>query len=149
MIAYYDTGVLLKLYTTEPESERVQKFVQKRGEKLRVTDLHVAECYSALRLKVFRQECGTEQASAAVSLIKEDLKNGILLPVELNWSEAWDQCRSMADRFASVTGARTLDTLHVAAARVLEADQFVTSDQRQILLARQVGLAVLDPTAAA
>ena len=55
----------------------------------------------------------------------------------------------MADRFASVTGARTLDTLHVAAARVLEADQFVTSDQRQILLARQVGLAVLDPTAAA
>jgi len=145
--AYYDTGILLKLYTAEPQSAAIQKFVEKRKEKLGVTDLHLAECAAALRLKEFRKECRRVQASAALSLINEDLKTGVLVRVDLNWGEAWEKCRALADQFAAETGARTLDTLHVAAARLLEAGSLVTSDRRQILLARRAGLTVVDPLA--
>lgn len=149
MKSYYDTGILLKLYTAEADSVRVQQFVQKRNERLCVTDIHVAECISALRLKVFRQECRADQSSAAISLIKEDLKSGVLVLVDVNWSQVWEGCRLLADQFASLTGARTLDTLHVSVAQVLEAEEFITSDQRQIHLARQVGMTVFDPTTTA
>lgn len=146
MILYYDTGVLLKLYTAEPESEAVAAFVRGRRERLCVTDLHLAECFSALRLKVFRRECSARQASAAIELIKEDVKTGVLTMVAPDWGEAWALCHLLADRNGAVTGARTLDTLHVAAAQVLEARELVTSDQRQAHLARLVGLPVIDPT---
>lgn len=146
MNSYYDTGVLLKLYTAEPESECVQNFVQLREDRIWVTDLHVAECISALRLKAFRKECREDAASAAIELIKTDLRSGVLQVVEVDWSHTWQECRLLSDQFASQTGARTLDSLHVAAARLLGAKEFLTSDDRQAKLARAIGLKVLDPT---
>jgi len=38
----------------------------------------IAECVSALRLKAFRKECSEDEASAAIELIKEDLRGGVL-----------------------------------------------------------------------
>jgi predicted nucleic acid-binding protein len=142
---YYDTGILLKLYTAEKESAAVEKFIRKRKERIPVTDLHLAECHSALRLKVFRHECHEREASAAIELIKEDLRKEIMVFSEVDWDHTWHECRLISDRFAAVTGARTLDALHVAAARLLEADEFITSDTRQSDLARRVGLKVRCP----
>ncbi len=53
MNTYYDTGILLKLCTEEPESPAVRDFVTGRGEPIRVSELRLAECVSALRLKQF------------------------------------------------------------------------------------------------
>lgn len=144
--SYYDTGVLLKLYTAEPESECVQDFVRNRKDRICVTDLHIAECVSALRVKAFRKECSEDGASAAIELIKVDLRDGVLQLVEVDWDHAWQECRLLSDQFACRTGARTLDSLHVAAARLLGVKEFLTSDDRQAKLARAIGLRVLDPT---
>ena len=146
MTAYYDTGVLLKLYTAEPESGCVQDIVRLRKDRIWVTELHFAECISALRLKVFRKECTEGESSAAIELIKADLKSGVLQIVEVDWDHAWHECRLLSDQFAFRTGARTLDSLHVAAARLLGVKEFLTSDSRQAKLARAIGLKVLDPT---
>ena len=145
MNSYYDTGILLKLYTAEPESEWVQGFIRLRKVQLWVTDLHVAECVSALRLKAFRKECGEDEASAAIDLIKADLRSGVLQIVEVDWNHTWQECRLLSDQFASRTGARTMDALHVAAARLLGVKEFLTSDRRQAKLARAIGLKVLNP----
>lgn len=146
MNSYYDTGVLLKLYTAEPESVRVQDFVRRRKDRIWMTDLHVAECVSAMRLKAFRKECSEDVASAAIELLKTDLQSGVLKVVEVDWSRTWQECRLLSDQFASQTGARTLDSLHVAAARLLGVKEFLTSDGRQAQLARAIGLRVLNPT---
>jgi predicted nucleic acid-binding protein len=143
--AYYDTGILLKLYTAEPESEHVQRFVRLRGKPIAMTDLHWTECVSALRLKAFRNECREAETSAAIELIKADLKSGILRVVEVDWNHAWQECRLLSEQFTVKTGARTLDTLHVAAARLLGAKAFLTSDSRQANLARKIGLKTLNP----
>ena len=146
MKTYYDTGILLKLYTAEPESPQVQKFAYDQGKRLYITELHLTECISALRLKVFRGECDAGRVSAALALIKGDIETGVLTKVDLEWNEVWSLCRNMADMYASTTGARTLDTLHVASARVLGAVELVTSDKRQSKLAQLQGLSVTDPT---
>ncbi len=146
MKTYYDTGVLLKLYTGEKESVGVANFVHSRGEKLSVTDLHISESVSALKLKVFHKECHEEDAAAGIALIMDDLKTGVLQLVEVDWDRVWQECRLLSEKFASTSGVRTLDALHVAVARLSWAEEFVTRDNRQSDLAASIGLRVIDPT---
>ena len=146
MKTYFDSGVLLKLYTTEPASPAVRNFVAQRAEALRITDLHHAECVSALRLKQFRGECAESRASGALRLIEADLRTGVLRMVAVDWSRVWKETLELSDQHAAVTGCRTLDSLHVAAAKHLGAQEFATSDRRQTALAAMIGLMVVDPT---
>lgn len=145
MKTYFDTGVLLKLYTGEPESVRVERFVHARGEVLSITDLHISESVSALKLKVFRKECHEEEAAAGIALIMDDLKGGVLQLVEVDWNRVWQECRLLSEKFASTSGFRTLDALHVAIARLSGAEEFVTRDSRQSSLAARIGLRIIDP----
>ena len=148
MNGYYDTGLLLKLYTAEPESPAVQAFVHQRAQALQITELHHAECVSALRLKEFRGECTASEATAALKLLEGDLRAGVLQMVAVEWNQVWKQCRSLAEAHAALTGCRTLDALHVASALVLGAHEFITSDHRQAACAIRAGLSVTDPTRA-
>lgn len=145
MKTYYDTGIFLKLYTAEKESKAVAAFVHSQKAVPSITDLHIAECTSALRLKVHRKECKESQASAALNLIQDDIRSGVIRILLPDWSHAWLECRLIADRFSSLTGARTLDTLHVAIAHLLGAREFVTSDKKQAELAKCIGLSVVNP----
>jgi predicted nucleic acid-binding protein len=146
--AYFDTGILLKLYTNEPDSAAVQGFVVGRGRALSVTDLHLTEAISALRLKEFRDECTAEQASAALSCIEEDLRNRILRRLPIDWHAVWIRCQTLARTETAGHGTRTLDTLHVASALQLNASELISSDTRQAALARACGLTVVNPCAA-
>jgi predicted nucleic acid-binding protein len=144
---YYDTGIFIKLYTAEVESESIEAFVLSRKAIPSITDLHIAECTSALRLKVFRKECDESQASAALNLIQDDIRRGVIQILHLDWNHAWLECRLISDRFSSLTGARTLDALHVAVAHLLGAKEFVTSDKKQAALAKCIGISVVNPAA--
>ncbi len=144
---YFDTGVLLKLYTVEPESGRIIAWVRRRGAALPVTELHTTEMVSALRLKEFRKECTSSQAMAAIACMEDDLRAGVLRPVTLDWPSAWLRCQTLAQMEAGRCGTRTLDTLHVACAMTLHARVMVTSDQRQMALAKACGLEVVNPCA--
>ena len=148
MNGYYDTGLLLKLYTAEPESPAVQAFVHSRAQSLQITGLHHAECVSALRLKEFRGECTATEATGALKLLDDDLRAGVLRMVAVEWNQVWKQCRCLAEVHAAHTGCRTLDALHVASALVLGAREFITSDHRQSACAIRAGLSVTDPTRA-
>lgn len=146
MKTYYDTGILLKLYTAEPGSPAVQAFIHERREAIRISDLHHAECVSALRLKLFRGECTPAQSRKALASIAGDLRTGTLRLVAVEWGAAWNLCRESSETHAAETGVRTLDALHVACAIVLKAREFVSSDKRQLALAGKAGMEVFDPT---
>ena len=126
----------------------MQAFVAGRGEAISITDLHLAEAISTLRLKEFRGECTAEQGSAALSCVEEDLRNRVLRRTAVNWPEIWIRCQTLARAEAARHGTRTLDTLHVASALQLNADELITSDMRQAALACGCGLTVVDPGAA-
>jgi len=142
---YYDTGLLLKLYTNESDSACVQSFVVRGGEALVFTPLHHAECVSALRLKCFRGEADEEEVAGALRDIESDVAAGVLRPAAVPWDEAWARCRVLSDAHAAATGCRTLDALHVAGALLLGTGELVTGDVRQAALGRKAGLRVVNP----
>jgi predicted nucleic acid-binding protein len=144
---YYDTGVILKLYTQEPESPTARAFVITRGAAVYLTPLHAAEFTSAIRLKAFRGECSPRQAALALAHLEEDFHAGVLSGWPVDWSEAWQKCRALSDAHAGATGCRTLDALHVACALLASASEFVSGDARQLALAERTGLHVINPFA--
>lgn len=143
MSRYYDTGIVLKLYTEEPESDAVRRFVVSKKQAVVFTSLHRTECVSALKLKFFRKECAESESAAAILDMEEDIASGVLKTVFVDWAAVWEECRILADAHAGTTGCRTLDALHVACAKQLGAREFVTSDARQAKLATKAGLRVV------
>ena len=146
MSYYYDTGLLLKLYTEEPESDAVRKFCIESAEPIPLLALHHSECTSALHLKAFRGECSVAQANRALSDLEEDIRSGVLHSIHPDWQAIWERSAHLAQSYAAITGCRTLDSLHVACALELGYVQFVSSDIRQCKLAEQLGLVVLCPS---
>ncbi|MEX2606386.1 MAG: type II toxin-antitoxin system VapC family toxin [Kiritimatiellia bacterium] len=146
MTGYYDTGILVKLYTVEPESAAVQAYVMHQAGPIPFHALHHSEIASAFHLKAFRGECSSAQANRALTDVEEDRRSGILLQQRPDWEKIWEKCLELSCAHAASTGCRTLDTLHVACAVELGYREFVTSDQRQAALAERLGITVCDPT---
>lgn len=146
MTRYVDTGILVKLYTTEPESAAVQAFVTQQADPIPFHALHHSEIASAFHLKAFRGECSSAQANRALADLEEDARAGVLLAQHLEWEKVWPKCLELSCAHAASIGCRTLDTLHVACAIELGYREFVTSDRRQAALAELLGLTVCDPT---
>jgi predicted nucleic acid-binding protein len=140
---YFDTGLLVKMYVPEPQTRAVLSAVRSRNEPLIYTPLHELELKNALRAKQFRREMDAAQVSAAIAAVEEDADNGLLVRSRFDWEHIRDGAEKLSARFTSVTGCRTLDILHVAAARESKASQFLTGDQRQGQLAELAGLKVV------
>jgi len=145
MDAYYDTGVLLKLYLYEPESARTSRFVTARKAAIHINDLHLTESLSAIQLKAFRKEFTEQQASDCIAALEDDIKAGVLRMSFVSWGDVWIRCHTLVRTHAARLGTRTQDTLHVALALTLMARNFITMDKRQAALAKACGLTVLSP----
>ncbi len=145
-MVYYDTAIIVKLYTNEPESKAVQKFVTSKAVPLQIHAFHLSETASALHLKAFRGECTQAQANHAFADVEEDLRKGILREINPDWPKIFQRCISLSRSHAATTGCRTLDTLHISCAMELGCREFVTSDHRQATLANLLGFNVLNPT---
>jgi predicted nucleic acid-binding protein len=70
---------------------------------------------------------------------ENDRRNSVWAEVDLP-DAAFELCIELARRHAARLGARTLDSLHVAAGLELGAEHFWTFDERQAKLAEAVGL---------
>jgi hypothetical protein len=95
-----------------------------------------------LSLAVFQQRITLVQAQAAWTQVQEDLKAGVLLPKPDGWDKLIIEAEALATVQTPLLGTRSLDVLHVAAARVAGATDFCTFDGRQAKLAQAAGLQV-------
>lgn len=145
-MVYLDTGCLLKLYYPEPESAAVAAAVA--GEIIVFTALHELEMVTAMQLKLFRGEGKAEQAAAALGLVHEDLAAGKLVEAAVDWRTVLSEAARSAQAHAARVGCRSLDILHCTLAKAASSTVFVSSDTRQITLARAEGLRVLSVGAA-
>ena len=142
MSAYLDSAILIKLYVPEPNSPDAAALAEKHGAPLVFTHLQDNEVKNAIRLKVCRKELTDAEVKIALANLNHDLETGRLARPLLNWPQIWQQADELSDRYAYETNCRTLDTLHVAAARGLGIRQFVSFEQRQRALAAKAGLRV-------
>jgi predicted nucleic acid-binding protein len=140
-VVYLDTGCLVKLYYPERESAAVAAAIA--GEQVAFTALHELEMVTAMQLKIFRGEAQPQQVAAVISLVQEDLAAGKLVEWATDWRSAFREAVDLARTHAAAFGCRSLDTLHCALAEAARPSAFISSDERQIKLARAAGLRVL------
>ena len=137
-MTYLDTGCFVKLYYPEADSAKVVALIQ--GKPLCYTPLHELEFVNALHLKVFFGGAVAAQVTAARALVEADLKAGVLVSPGGEWKDILAEAVKLAEQHTGSIGCRSLDVLHCAAAKVLAASEFVSTDSRQKKLAAAMGL---------
>ena len=140
MTAYFDTSVLLKSYVTEKDSAAADALILGILEPIPFTHFHAVEIRTALRLKCGRGEITVAQLKGALRDLQEDIDAGVLDRPEYDLPGVFHKAEELSAKYAAVTFARGLDILHVAAAVLIGARQFVTFDARQAALASRAGL---------
>jgi len=138
-VIYLDTSAFLKLYIREAESERVATCVEGQDEPLPVWDLLEAELTNAMRLKVFWGELTAEKADGQIELFAARKRRGLYFTPEIDRSALMEDFRELSAHTPRF-GCRTMDIVHVACARHLAVETFITFDDRQRKLARTAGL---------
>ena len=132
MSLYVDSSTLLKLYFEEPDSGRAEEVLTSDPDWItaRVTSVEI-------RRNLARELEGRDLA-AARRQFERDWENTSVVELTPEVCEA-------AAELAEVTGARSLDALHLGAAKVVGggALPIVTFDLRQAQAARSLGWVVL------
>jgi len=141
---YYDSGVLVKLYVREENSDTVARFLAMRGEAVIVNHLHEIEMRNALRLKRFRDEISDEQLATSMAMLASDLAAGRLIRGGIDWESLWAEAERLSATMTTGIGVRTMDLLHVAVALDRAASGLVSLDHRQRAAARASGLEVVE-----
>lgn len=142
MTAYADSSFLLSLHANDANSAAARRFMSRHSEELPFNPLHRLEVFNGVRLAVFRKEMTREDRATALRQIEQDLAEGLLVHQAMPWTDALRQAEHLSAGHAEQLGSRSADTLHVAAAVLAGARQFLTFDKRQRGLARAAGLEV-------
>jgi predicted nucleic acid-binding protein len=142
MSLYADTSLLISYYITDSKSASAQAILHAQTDPLPFTGLHRLEMRNALALGVFRRILTPAQVSTAWSDVEGDLRGGRFAPLPVNWSPVYRAAAQWAALHSPAIGCRSLDVLHVALAKKLNAREFFTFDTRQKSLALALGMSV-------
>ena len=139
---YPDSSFLVSLVSRDTNSPSAAKFMRSHSEELAFTPLHRIEVRNALRNAAARGEITNEERRSAFHAVEEDLREGLLIPASISWTDALRRADELSERHREKDGQRTLDLLHVAIAIEMGASIFLSFDKRQRRLARAAGLHV-------
>ena len=142
MSHYADSSFLVSCYLADANTSRAKAYLFRTGAPLVFTALHALEVRNAFKLGIFRGLLATADAAAALANLEADLAAGRLVKSSVEWPVAFRVAARFSERHSAVTGTRSLDILHVAAAKTLRIVEFVSFDVRQRALAATVGLKV-------
>jgi predicted nucleic acid-binding protein len=142
MNRYADSSFLVSCYVTDANTPQAKAWLLRTGAPLVFTAVHALEVGNAFKLGVFRGLFAAANAAAARANLETDLRSGRLVKKPVNWPVVLRIAAPFSERYSATVGTRSLDILHVAAAKGLRAVEFVSFDGRQRTLAAAVGLKV-------
>jgi hypothetical protein len=90
----------------------------------------------------FRELVTIAEAGAALANLQKDLRSGRLIRTTTKWPAVFRLATRLSLQHSAGHGTRSLDILHVAAAKVMRAEHFVSFDARQRALASAIGITV-------
>lgn len=140
---YVDPSALLRLYLTQEGSREMVAWRMRNPQPLPVTHFGRTELVNAIALAEFRKTITTRDANASWDLLEADFAEGHLCPLDLLWRAAINRASDLSRRFSPQIGTRSLDVLHVACALEVGLRRFLSFDEKQLALARAVGLKVV------
>src|SRR5436190_14692354 len=142
MDAYFDSAVIVKLYVQEITSPDAIGLVGAYAPPYMLTQWQALEVKNAIRLKAFRAEITAAEMNQSIAAFEQDMATGRWQRPAYTAAAVEQKANELSAGHSAVLGCRTLDVIHVAAALVLGAKEFVTFDGRQGALAIQVGVTV-------
>jgi len=142
---YADTSFLFSLYATDAHSLRADVWRQANPEPLPFTSFHRLELRNALSLAWFQQRLTPLEIQAAWLEVENDCAAGWLVARGGLWHHVLVDAQIYALNHTPSIGCRTLDVLHVAAAKLIGTTEFCSFDIRQCTLAGQIGLTAVTP----
>jgi predicted nucleic acid-binding protein len=142
---YADTSFLFSLYATDSNSIRADAWRQANPAPLPFSAFHRLELRNALSLALFQQRLTPLEVQAAWQEVENDCAAGLLAARGGLWHRVVAEAEAFALNDTPVVGCRTLDVLHVAAAKLLGVAEFCTFDTRQSSLAGRIGLLAISP----
>ncbi len=77
--------------------------------------------------------------------MENDIAAGLLVVTGGLWHRVFGEAESIAANYTAAVGCRTLDVLHVAAAKLIGVTEICTFDTRQGELAKNIGMTVIIP----
>lgn len=142
MSLYADTSFLVSYYIADANSTRAEAVFRSLADPLLFTGLHRLEIKNAIGLSLFRKLITVNEAQRALADLQRDLRARLLIATTVDWRPILRSASLLAEQHAPTIGSRSLDVLHVAAAKRLSATTFFSFDSRQRALAQAVGLVV-------
>jgi predicted nucleic acid-binding protein len=135
-VIYLDTSAFIKLYLHEEGSAEVHRLVTTQFEPLPVWHILELELTNTLRFKVFLDEMSIQETDRLIVLYHDRKRSGQYHTPNLDPIALHELALRMTARTPAL-GCRPLDILHVAAACLIEAERFITADERQAQLAKK------------
>jgi len=139
---YADTSFLYSYYSADVNSTRADLWRQSNAVPLPFTPLHRPELRNAIEPVVFQKRATATEAAEVWQTVESDIAGGLMAEIPLSRSDLYAKAQEFAVHHTAVTGARSLDILHGAAANLLRVEEVVTFDHRQAAVAARVGLKV-------
>lgn len=137
-----DTSFLVSLYGGDVNTAAARAWMVTHATPILVSNALRFETGNALRLACFRQKITHAELHQALTDMASDFASGILIARDIPSPRLWAECTQLSISHTLTQGVRAFDILHVAAARLLKADTFLSFDVRQRTLAQAAGLVV-------
>jgi len=133
---------LVSCYIADTHTSQAKEYLLQTGAPLSLTPLHALEVRNAFKLGIFRKLLTNAEAAAAWKNVQKDLHSGRLVRSAVKWPSVLRLAARFSEKHSSVYGTRSLDIVHVATAKLMRVEEFVSFDGRQRSLASAVGLKV-------
>ncbi len=138
---YCDSSFSASLYALDGNTARANQIYQADGRQpLYFSEWQELELINTLRLGLFRARRAKAptpyRLGDCLNRIAEDLRNGILCRVKLNWPACVRRAAKISEQNTAAIGVVMLDIWHVACAIELQAAAFWSFDVDQEKLAR-------------
>jgi predicted nucleic acid-binding protein len=140
---YVDSSVLVAIYVPERFSNAARQTVR-AVPQVPFTQLHELEVLNAFELLVGRGSISREECRAIQAQLQEDLESQRLARESLDLDQVFTSASDLSRTHTAEFLTRSLDLLHVAAARVLFCSTFASADDRQLAVAKATGLKTVD-----
>ena len=143
MTTYVDSSALVVVYVSERFSKPARRALR-AVPQVPYTQLHELEVPNAFELLVGRAVMTREECRTIHAQLHDDIENQRLVRVSLDLDRVFADAYELSRLHASKFLARSLDLLHVAAARVSTCTTFISADDRQLAAAKAMGLVIVD-----
>ena len=143
MTTYIDSSALVAVYVPERFSATARTALG-RVAQVPYTLLHELEVANAFALLLGRRGITAAEHRAIRAQVRDDVEARRLVPTALDWPQAFAGACDLSESCTPTLLTRSLDLLHVAAARSLGCKVFVSADDRQLAAAKKTGLKTVD-----